>query len=236
MAAENVPISLLPKSDPLTGLEPIPTVQGDETLSPSSVTDNYIEKTTVATTPTDIATFVGNAVPPAGTITMYAGSTAPSGWLLCDGQLLQNSAKYSKLYGVIGTTFTGNETGAGANKFRVPDLRGKVIVGYSETANGNKLNGLGKTGGEYQHTLQLAAIPPHKHAFQNGSITINDSNTQPKFDGVAGEYGYKNDKFGTGYGFTDRQTTGMNTKQLATAAIPHENMPPYVVLNYIIKY
>ena len=223
MATENAPISKLPPADPLTGLEPIPTVQGDETLSPSSVTDTYVEKTTVTTTPTDIATYVGTVVPPAGTITMYAGSKAPTGWLICDGSLLQSSEKYGKLYAVIGTTFTGNESGAGANKFRIPDMQGRVVVG---TGTGRSV---GAVGGAEEVTLTLAQIPPHRHAFQGGSVTINDATNGP-------QGGLENDAGGNLYGFTDKQTISMNSTVLAKAATAHDNMQPYIVLNYIIKY
>ena len=223
MATENAPISKLPPADPLTGLEPIPTVQGDETLSPSSVTDTYVEKTTVTTTPTDIATYVGTVVPPAGTITMYAGSKAPTGWLICDGSLLQSSEKYGKLYAVIGTTFTGNESGAGANKFRIPDMQGRVVVG---TGTGRSV---GAVGGAEEVTLKLTEIPPHRHAFQGGSVTTNDAS-----DADGG--GFKNDSGGTSYGFTDIQTVSIKSTQLAKAATAHDNMQPYIVLNYIIKY
>lgn len=222
MATENAPISKLPPADTLTGLEPIPTVQGDETLSPSSVTNTYVEKTTVTTTPTDIANFVNTVVPPAGTVTMYAGSKAPSGWLLCDGSLLQDSAKYGKLYSIIGTTFTGNETGAGANKFRVPDLQGKIIVGYSATAYGSKLKTLGVAGGEYEHTLSVEEMPRHRHSVADKYITganskdADSGNKDTNFEGTT-----NTDNTQTGY-------TGQGK--------PHNNMPPYVVLNYIIKY
>jgi len=227
MATENAPISKLPPASTLLGSEPIPTVQGDETRTPSTVTTLYAEKTTVYTTPAEIAAYVNNnttnVIPPAGTITMYAGSKAPTGWLICDGSLLQNSEKYGKLYAVIGTTFTGNESGAGANKFRIPDMQGKVAVG---TGSGRSV---GAVGGAEEVTLKLTQIPPHRHAFLGGSVTINDG---PGNDG-----GFKNDNNGTHYKYTDIQFANINgTTQLAKAATAHNNMPPYIVLNYIIKY
>lgn len=226
MATENAPISKLPPADPLTGLEPIPTVQGDETLSPSSVTDTYVEKTTVTTTPTDIATYVGTVVPPAGTITMYAGSKAPTGWLICDGSLLQSSEKYGKLYAVIGTTFTGNESGAGANKFRIPDMQGKVAVGFSATAYGGKLKTIGVTGGEYDHTLILNEMPSHSHSYSDRSI--NGFNEK---DAKAGD---------SDTNFVQIKEKPWNDSSKTTGATgkgqSHNNMPPYIVLNYIIKY
>lgn len=67
---------------------------------------------------------------PIGSIQAYGGTTAPSGWLLCQGQLLKVE-DYPELYAVIGTNFDRNNT-IQAGKFRVPDARECVLVGYSQ--------------------------------------------------------------------------------------------------------
>jgi len=87
---------------------------------------------------------------------------------------------------------------------------------------------VGAVGGAEEVTLKLTQIPPHRHAFQGGSVTINDG---PGNDG-----GFKNDNNGTHYKYTDIQTVSTNSDKLAKAAIAHNNMQPYIVLNYIIKY
>lgn len=70
----------------------------------------------------------GSQVVPSGTIVMYAGATAPSGWVICDGKAYDGAnATYAGLWAVIGTTYGG--TGQGS--FRVPDLRARVPVGLS---------------------------------------------------------------------------------------------------------
>ena len=65
-----------------------------------------------------------------GEIYMYAGSVAPSGFLLCDGSSVSRSA-YAELFDVIGTNFG---QGDGSTTFGIPDLRGRVIVGAFEYA------------------------------------------------------------------------------------------------------
>jgi len=219
MAADNLPITQLPLASTLLGSEPIPTVQGDETRTPSTVTTLYAEKTTVQTTPAEIATYVNTVVPPAGAVAMYAGKTAPTGWLICDGSSLQDAVKYGKLYDAIGTVYGGT----GKNNFKIPDMQGKVAVGVGAGRS------IGAVGGTEAVTLTLAQIPPHRHAFQGGSVTINDAT-----NGSQG--GLKNDAGGSLYGFTDKQTINMNSTVLAKAATAHDNMQPYVVMNYIIKY
>jgi microcystin-dependent protein len=83
---------------------------------------------------------------------------APSGWALCNGQLLpinQNQA----LFSLLGTTFGGD----GRVNFALPDLRGRtpIHVGGSHT--------LGERGGEQAHTLSLAELPTHTHVLQASS-------------------------------------------------------------------
>lgn len=74
---------------------------------------------------------VQQALCPTGTITAFAGDTAPAGWLLCDGALLSKSS-YPALSGLIGTRFGGD-----TNNFRVPDFRGRFLRGR---ANGSTLD------------------------------------------------------------------------------------------------
>ena len=81
---------------------------------------------------------------PVGTVVPYAGSTAPQGWLLCNGESF-NTTEYSELYEVLG------------RKNTVPDLRNKFIAGAGIQYS------LGTTGGEDKHTLTIAEMPRHNH-------------------------------------------------------------------------
>lgn len=95
-----------------------------------------------------------------GMVMPYAGATAPGGWLLCDGSLL-NRLDYTALFAAIGTQYnTGGELGT---QFRLPNLKGKVIAGL-DTAQ-TEFDVLGETGGSKTHTLIAAETPGHTHGY-----------------------------------------------------------------------
>ena len=97
---------------------------------------------------------------PVGSIVVYAGSTAPEGWLMCDGALYDLLA-YPELFDVLQFTYGSNTTKTG---FRVPNLIGKVPVGAS--IPGSPVwycNALGQTGGEAEVSLTESEMPAHKH-------------------------------------------------------------------------
>lgn len=89
----------------------------------------------------------------------YPNSFLPVDWLPCEGQTL-NIQQYTALYSLIGTQFGGD----GRTTFMLPDLRGKVVVGYN--AANQQQYGVGKTGGAETVTLAANQIPviPHTHA------------------------------------------------------------------------
>lgn len=123
---------------------------------------------------TKIKAFVGrNYVPiAAGIIYPYAGSTAPTGYLMCDGTAYSRT-EYSVLFSIIGTTYGA---GDGSTTFNVPDLRGRTPVGS------NTSHALGTTGGEETHVLT-----PAETATKNHSHTMNHGHgfTQPTVNGGA---------------------------------------------------
>ena len=96
----------------------------------------------------------------------YAGSSAPTGYLLCDGAAISRST-YSTLFGLLATTYG---SGDGSSTFNIPDLRGRVIAGQDDMggASANRLTGLtggvdgdvlGGSGGAETHTLSTAEMP-----------------------------------------------------------------------------
>ncbi len=88
-------------------------------------------------------------------IRVFAGSFAPRGWALCDGQLLaisQNNA----LFSLVGTVYGGD----GSTTFGLPDLRGRVPMHFSSS------NSLGNRAGEEGHVLDESEMPAHEHALQ----------------------------------------------------------------------
>lgn len=76
---------------------------------------------------------------------IWAGSTAPTGWLLCDGTAYSTTT-YSALYAVVGTTY-----GSRSGTFLVPNLKGRIPVGLNSADA--SFDARGETGGEKTHTI-----------------------------------------------------------------------------------
>jgi microcystin-dependent protein len=104
-----------------------------------------------------IATSTLTGIVPTGSITAYASTTAPDGWLLADGSSLLR-ATYPNLFAVIGVSYGS----ADGTHFTLPDLRGRNILMASTTAN------IKQTGGESNHTLTTAELAAHTHGIPSG--------------------------------------------------------------------
>ena len=149
-----------------------------------------------------------------GSILMYGGSTAPDGYLLCDGSAVSR-ATYSDLFDVIGTTYG---SGDGSTTFNVPNLKGKIGVGYDSTQI--EFDTLGETGGEKTHTLITDEIPSHSHdGLKNIQFVYTGSGTN-----------------GAGVALNAGTNDSRITTYDAGGGQPHNNLQPYVVVNYIIHY
>lgn len=148
---------------------------------------------------------------PKGVISMFGGAAAPTGWLLCNGAAISRTT-YAALFTAIGTAYG---TGDGSTTFNVPDLKGKVPAGYNSAET--EFNTLGKTGGEKTHTLSVAEMPAHKH--KHTEVTSGGSGYNGLFATNTGHefvnYNYISDEGGNG---------------------AHNNLQPYIALNFIIKY
>ena len=194
-----------------------------------------------------------------GSIYMYAGSTAPSGFLICDGSAVSRTI-YADLYSEIGTTYG---SGDGSSTFNLPDLTGRVIVGVSSS------HSLGDTGGEEAHTLMTSEIPSHSHSIQahghGNSITATTpklvhSITQPAFTynapnaSTASKTSSSTTRAGTSSATATRSTNlaisnhaaGTCTKtggvtdcaafdtETTGSDVGHSNMQPYLTITHII--
>jgi microcystin-dependent protein len=158
---------------------------------------------------------------PAGTIEAYAGSTAPTGWLLSYGQAVSRTT-YANLFAVISTTYG---VGDGSTTFNLPDLRGRAIAGVDNMGgtDAGRLsisNTLGTATGAETHTLSSAEMPSHRHDIQRS----NSAATSVGADASA-HYRISADSGAT---ITTTQNTG--------GGGAHNNMQPTIVLNYIIKF
>lgn len=156
---------------------------------------------------------------PSGALMPFAGSSAPSGWLLTFGQAVSRTT-YAALFAAIGTTYG---SGDGSTTFNLPDLRGRVVAGEDDmggtaanriTTAGSGISGttLGAAGGSQTHTLTTAQMPSHTH---NYIISNSSGGTRARDGGTL--------------------NAGTGTTASAGSDEAHNNTQPTIILNYIIK-
>jgi microcystin-dependent protein len=156
------------------------------------------------------------AQPYIGEIRMFAGNFAPAGWMFCEGQLLPISEN-EVLFQLIGTTYGGD----GESTFALPDLRGRIPL---HQGNGFML---AETGGAETITLTVNQIPAHRHRFVGTSAAAASRDPANNTFAVAAANVY---------------TDQANPVALSSQAIsplggsqPHDNMQPYLCVNFIIS-
>jgi len=169
-----------------------------------------------------------------GEIKAYSGSSTPTGWLLCYGQAVSRTI-YAALFTIISTTYG---TGDGSTTFNVPDLRGRSIFGIdnmggSDAGRLDWSNTAGTTGGEQYHTLTTSEMPTHTH-------TVTDPGhahayTLPVSTGFASTSGGLGTLVNIGSSATGGATTGITIGNAGSGAAAN-NMPPAMVLNFLIKF
>lgn len=213
---------------------------------------------------------------PSGIISAFAGNTAPTGYLLCDGREVSRTT-YADLFAVIGTTYGA---GNGTSTFNLPDLRGRTVFGIDNMGGtvANRLtttggisanNARGATGGSQTIALVAANLPSHTHIFTGTSATTSsDAHTHTYQDAyfaenISGGTG-SNARFGLAangdfdnsfYFRTSSNTHSTSPSSINTSSDSHShtvtasgsisatgsnqafsNLPPLLVVNYIIKF
>jgi microcystin-dependent protein len=186
---------------------------------------------------------------PTGTPLMWLTDTAPTGFLMANGQLVSRTT-FAALFALFGAVFGA---GDGSTTFGMPDMRDVAPIGKS-TMGGTSARGLishlttttvGAVVGEEQHTLSAAEMPSHTHA----ALVVDPGHTHgvPTY-GPSGSNG----NFITGSAFngspntetSNAATTGItlqdglghtNVTQPAGSGTAHNNVQPSMVVNYIIK-
>lgn len=155
---------------------------------------------------------------PAGTIIQSASITQPNGWFDCDGRTFSVS-NYPYLFSAIAYTYGGS----GAN-FNIPDMRGRVGICQGSGA-GLTNRTIGSSGGEEAHILTTGEMPSHTH-----SLTRRSNPDDGAFD--TGNAHEDESSAAT----TDRADLGLFSTNSSGGGTSHNNMQPYLVLRYLIKY
>lgn len=189
-------------------------------VNSTAILDGAITGTDIANTTIPLAALISavqQALVPAGTIHAYGGSTAPAGWLRCDGTLY-NGSTYPALYAAIGINFGGY-----SGYFNVPDLRGRFLRGWSN-GSGRDPDAAsrygeysGQTGGDKIGSIQGDQLKSHNHYIAR---TVVDLNADNWFDWYSGRAS------------TD---DGTWTGQYTESTGGNETRPINVSVNYIIK-
>lgn len=154
-----------------------------------------------------------------GEIRMFGGNFAPQGWAFCNGQIIpitQNTA----LFSLLGTQFGGD----GRSTFALPNLQGLSPV---DQGNGPGLTprSIGDTGGAEAVTLTQQQMPSHSHVPQ-ANTTPGDTTSPDGADWAVTR--------GRLYGTATDVTMSPNAFSGAGGSQPHNNLAPYLVVNFII--
>jgi microcystin-dependent protein len=132
-----------------------------------------------------------------GLVSAFAGSAAPNGWLLCDGTAVSRTI-YASLFNAIGTTYGG---GDGSTTFNLPNLKGRIPVGYDSAQT--EFAALGQTGGEKAHVQTVQEMAVHTHAqtahSHTGGTSQNGYHSHGDWTSGVGDHSHT--------GYTDNQGT-----------------------------
>ena len=171
------------------------------------------------------------ADPFVGEIRMFGGNFAPLGWALCDGQLLSISSN-AALFSIIGTFYGGN----GTSTFQLPNLQG-IVPMHQGQGPGLTPRVIGETGGEPAVTLNTNELAAHNHPMHARAVD-GQTGTPGTTTALAKPTPATNPAYQTSLGSPIQQ---LNAASVSSAggtqgggAAPHNNMQPYLVVNFII--
>ena len=163
-----------------------------------------------------------------GTILPTVATSAPTGWLLCDGSAVSRTT-YANLFTIVGTAFG---TGDGSTTFNLPDLRGRSIIGVG-TGSGLTARTRGQTGGTETHTLAEAEMPLHGHPVRESVIVSGSSDATTA---TTGGFPLKTTGIVTQAAYTGTPSNTAGQQIGGTGgSTAHNNMQPFMALSYIIR-
>jgi microcystin-dependent protein len=158
-----------------------------------------------------------------GQIIIFAGNFAPRGWAFCNGQLL-SIAQNTALFSILGTTYGGN----GQTTFALPNLQGRLAM-HAGSGPGLTPRDLGEVGGGETVTLTNSQMPAHNHVL---ACNTNPGNqTQPEANILGAESASATQVYTNAQ---PNQTMSPLSISASGGSQPHDNMPPFQCLNYII--
>ncbi len=179
-----------------------------------------------------------------GEIRIFAGNFAPRGWALCNGQLLAIN-QFAALFSLLGTAYGGN----GQTNFALPNLQGMAVI-HQGVGPGLSPYVLGETDGTPTVNLLSTEMPLHAHTFTNPGVNFSlpavTSAPTTDMPGPTAAFAPAKDLRGAAIDTYIPAANAVNKISLpavdltnahtdiAGGSQPHNNMQPYLVLNYII--
>jgi microcystin-dependent protein len=161
-----------------------------------------------------------------GEIRAYGFNFAPANWMLCNGQLLPIS-QYTALFSVLGTTYGGN----GTTNFALPNLQGQIPMHWG---TGPTTTVIGEVQGQSNVTLNVQQLPQHTHTAvaavlgSAGEENAVPTNTSFLSNATSGDHAYTLSPSSITAQFSPKAISLMGS------SLPHDNMQPYLVLNFCI--
>jgi microcystin-dependent protein len=154
-----------------------------------------------------------------GEIKLIAFTYPPRGWAFCNGQILP-IAQNQALFSILGTMYGGN----GVTTFALPNMQGRMPV--HQGINQGVYN-VGQAAGEVTHTLTVNEMPAHLHPAVAQSTPSNPGTSPAGAIWATAQ---------SAVAFAPAPNTTMNPAAVANTggSQPHQNLPPYLVLNFVI--
>lgn len=215
-----------------------------------STSTDYTGRLDVKSTAGSLSTTINQmnvtAYVPIGSVLPFAGSNPPPGFFICDGSAISRLT-YAYLFEIIGTTYG---VGDGSTTFNIPNLKGRVAVCLDSSQS--EFNTLGETGGTKVETLTIDQLPAHDHngitqsagnhfhpitdKQHNHGGTANQASTA--IDGLSNTTGNGGTTSNSFTGITATEDAGAHQHVIDSegSGQSHNNLQPYFVLNYIIRF
>jgi microcystin-dependent protein len=233
----------------------------DDAVGSAQIADNAVGTAQIADSAVTAAKLASDAAFSAGMLMPFAGTSAPTGWLLAYGQTIGNASSgateaddnYQALFDIVKVAYgnSGSEVFGDGDTVTLPDLRGRTIAGKDNmggssadllTNQSGGLNGdtLGATGGAETHQLTGAqsGLPAHGHSLSGGIHTTQTNGSSGLVGVTLGNFTAEGGESGAGtytFGNTNFDNFSVSNNTAANAASAHNNVQPTIILNYIIK-